>query len=170
MKKVTVFFAVFALLILMAVPAFAWTGASGKVIDNKTNGGWAHGGTVYAIGGNGIVGTWALDTTVGPTLGNWGGAYNGVATIDGETITIVFVLNAAPGSPYPAPGIADITYTEFAVPAERNIGNVLTGTGPTAVTLQNITADNNSTAISIGFVVLMLAGVTFVMFRRREVA
>ena len=41
---------------------------------------------------------------------------------------------------------------------------------PTAVSLQTVTADNNSTAVGIGFVVLMLAGATFVMFRRREVA
>jgi len=63
------------------------------------------------------------------------------------------------------------TVTDSASGGVIDVGDWETGRGPTAVSLQNVTADSNTTtAVGIGLVVMMLAGVTFVAVRRREVA
>jgi len=63
------------------------------------------------------------------------------------------------------------TVTDSASGGVIDVGDWETGRGPTAVSLQSITADNNATTTAgIGLVIMMLAGVTFVAVRRREVA
>lgn len=64
-----------------------------------------------------------------------------------------------------------VTVIDGATGAIFDVGDWETGRGPTAVSLQNVTAGNNTTtAAGIAFVVVMLAGVTFITMRRREVA
>ena len=181
MKKVTIFLAVIMLLALTVVSAFAFSGIQFLVVDDKTSQPWGTAsGQSYRIYVSGSVTGTLLDTTVlttpgDPTLDftcNYGAACPpGSSTIltapaSGETVSIYMILTGTNDNPttiidgFIQPSIDLGTYTI----------NRQSGTGPTAVTLQNVTADNNSTAVGIGFVVLMLAGVTFVMLRRREVA
>ena len=188
MKKVTVFFAVLMLLALTVVSVFATqTGMSGQLWDSKSPAGpWQGGAAVYAAECNsaGIM-TGAIYASQQVSAGAMAdGVFDmdwGVNTVPGAPAPITAPVNGdyvclyvdwegdTNGSvaSYQSDAVAVITF----VNGRMAFGNIHSGTGPTAVTLQNVTADSNTTtAVGIGFVVLMLAGVTFVTMRRREVA
>ena len=188
MKKVTVFFAVLMLLALTVVSAFALqTGVSGQLWDSKSPAAtWKGGASVYAAECD-AAGVMSGDIYASQQVAAGAmvdGVFDmawGVNTATGAPATIAAPVNGdyvclyvdwegdTNGSvaSFQSDAVAVITF----VNGRMSFGNIHSGTGPTAVTLQNVTADSNTTAaVGIGFVVLMLAGVTFVAMRRREVA
>ena len=172
MKKVTVFLAVVMLLALTVVSAFAYTSSiTGIAKDSDTGADWAWGGDVYVYECSDT--NTALNTPTAFTGANIDA--NFTEGISDRTLCVKITFKKENGDPVlnsdGSPVIKwQVIVDNAAAPAIADVGIVRTDSGPTAVTLQNVTADNNSTAVGIGFVVLMLAGVTFVMFRRREVA
>ena len=174
MKKATVFLAVVILLALMIMPTFAYSPVTGSVIDSITSQPWQYGGEIYISGSvsNLLAGPVPL-----PVNGNFSIP---ITAIPGETITVVIDFTCAatpancidPPGDYPPPGTNTVcSFTELAIPIPFGCGFIETGTGPTAVSLQDFgTSTSNLPLLGIGFVVVALAGITFVTIRRRQTA
>lgn len=158
------------LLALTVVSVFAnFTSVSGVVHDSKTNTAWEHGGSVKVFdcsdAGQVALGSGVAMIAVDGTFSITGLANPGAF----RPLCVEFVYAAGPGGT--PPSVIEFIADQSSDSGDHNMGTIHTDTGPTAVTLQNATADSNTTtAVGIGFVVLMLAGVTFVTTRRREVA
>ncbi|MCB8968472.1 MAG: hypothetical protein H6660_16440 [Ardenticatenaceae bacterium] len=66
------------------------------------------------------------------------------------------------------PGTYTRQFNQNAIPIAYNAGYIYTGTGPTAVTLQGIDGTSASLPIAAGAVLVLLAGVTMFVVRRRQ--
>jgi len=184
MKKFAVLLAVIVLLAAAVVPAFAHTGATGKVVDSKTGTGWDYGGDVYVLencvvdsNGNIISGTLVdgagPQTTLSTAAGSEGNYNYTWAALTNNTICVYIVLVDPPG-PYPAPPAitaGPLTNLTFITVSPLNFGNSATGTGPTAITLEGVsTGTQSSLPLAAGLAALLLVGVSFVAIRRRNAA
>lgn len=168
MKKFTfILVAVMMLLTAVAVtPAQAFSGVRGRVVDGEGNP-WTYGGTVTIYGDVGgsyqPVGTGTLNTT--------SGVFNIGYTSAPDLFTTVYILieyNAGPGG---EPGTTQIEFTELSSNNPYNAGDIDTGTGPTAITLQGINAAaTGAPAVLAGVTLMLLAGATVLVLRRRVVA
>ena len=166
MKKVTVFLTVTALLLIAVVSASAaWSGVTGKIFADDGSE-WQYGGSVDAYAS--VSGTYQAcgSDTFAAADSDYAITFS-CAPDNYTAIYLEFTFSAGPGGtpPVKTESLANLTSSTGVATVHTS-----TQTGPTAVSLQSVTTDNNSTAIGLGFVVLMLAGVTFVMFRRREAA
>lgn len=158
---------------LYASPAAAWNGVSGQAVDDEGNG-WTHGGDVYILNNTTgeIVGTGSLagDGSFSVAYGDDGitcGCVNGGNPNAGNSMSVFIIYNNG-GNGTPGTGQSD--YNEAPIPVNFNIGAVSTGTGPTAVTLSGIGADAPaSSALPYALAVIVLAGASYAMLRRREV-
>ncbi|MFQ5433937.1 MAG: hypothetical protein ACE5FD_03590, partial [Anaerolineae bacterium] len=110
MKKFGVLLLVIVLLAVVAVPAFAHTGVTGKVVDSKTGQGWTHGGDVYVIDnctvdGNGNItgGTLISGSPTPTTTLDGSGNYSYTWGATPINPVCVYIILADPPGPYPAP-------------------------------------------------------------------
>ncbi len=68
------------------------------------------------------------------------------------------------------PGTHTRQFTQNAIPIAFNAGYIYTGTGPTAVTLQGFDGGTTgSLPVMAGLAVVLLAGLTMFVVRRRQV-
>ena len=154
--------------LLVVTTAYAWTGVDGKAVDSKTGAGWAHGGTAYAVSSvDGMLGTYPLSTAAG-TEGEFSGAYTATP---GATITVYIVFSPGPNGT-PATN-SDCTFIDVAIPVHYGCGNILTGTGPTAITLADLTAESSAAnpwlpAILVVGALAVVSGGLVVVRRKRS--
>lgn len=184
MKKVSVLLAVVMLLVVMTVPTSAWDGVDFKVVDGDTLKPWGTvDGQTYRIiilynnvpqynqefttptdGPLEFSCAWGQDPCNGRAGAN---AFPATPTVN-DNVKVIIAFTGTNGNPTPVQETFDY-YGSFGL--NYSIDAKLAENGPTAVSLQNVAADSNTTtAAGIGLVVMILAGVTFVMVRRREVA
>jgi len=169
MKKLFVTSIVFSALLLLslaitAAPVAAYNGVTGQAVDANGDG-WTHGGTVtiYEAGNSTPVGTGSLSG-------------NGSFTIDYDpgnlptSFSEMYILinyNAGSGGD---PGSEQISYAEFPEDDYYHAGYIETGTSPTAVTLQGISATGTSSLpLLVAAGLMLLAVASFVFFRRSRV-
>jgi hypothetical protein len=185
-RKLLFALTVTGLVLIFAAPVIAAnTGITGKAVDGY-GGGWQHGGTVYIIRNcsyltlpNGKIiitggtqdGTAPLSTAAG-TEGDF--SYTFSASI-ADPVCIYVEFNKAPGSPYPAPAPAQAGpyYTQLPwVSGVLSVGNIGTGTGPTAVTLAGVAAEppNSWGSVMLAVVALVGVGSAVLLLRRRRTA
>jgi len=179
MKKYFALLTVIVLLAVTVIPAFAYSGVSGTAYDFYGNP-WQHGGTVYIIGTtvnggtNTLIGSTALSTspgTYGQFAFSWAGLLANDQPTDFTNVSIVIVFNNG-GLGTPPTQQYTNQFTQFTfIPGSYSLGNVDTGTGPTAITLDGITTGSQSSLPLIaGLTALALAGVSLVAIRRRNAA
>lgn len=166
-KGMFVLVALVMLLTAVAVtPAQAFTGVSGTVVDNN-NDPWTYGGTVTLYGEVGGVYQEVGSGNINTATGVFDVAY----TSDPDDFTEVLVLvefNAGPGG---QPGTTQLTFTEVPSTNRYNAGKISTNTGPTAITLQGVNAaETGSPALLAGVALLLLAGSSLLVLRRRVMA
>ena len=172
------------------VPAYAYTGVQGRVIDSKTKTAWQNGGDVWVINNStgDIEATGSLDPVTGAFSINWGddalgfGAVNADATPPqtGENIEFVIDFGCAfsltLGCPpvNGTPAMISFAFTQNGIPIQFNAGtNIETGTGPTALELVDFSVtpqSSNNTwlpfVLLIGSVALVSGAVTIIRKRR----
>ena len=199
MKNISRIFIIFGIVVLaliaLAAPLFAYTGATGMVIDSKFGQGWEHGADVYIEiitnpNNPRLISTCELLQPPDPDTGDFDCAYNSndlnhsafIANTfpdDGDTVrvTIDFTCeesgNCTFGNTEGTPATLQFTYVESTnLNFRNNLGYILTGTGPTAVELADINLTSESLNWSIVGLVGLLAIVTvtmYVIIRRRHV-
>ena len=183
MKKLTIGLSLFVLLLLTAVPTFAYGGVNVRVFDSLDQNAWQYGGDVFLISDlDGIVGTGELDgigeVVITHGAGSLCGAVGGCnAVTNGAIVTIVIdfecqtsgnVCNPPEGIPATS---GDTTYTQNVLPFNFT-ANVNTGTGPTAVTLNTTGAQAGTSMMLLAgsLLVLLLGTATVLVVRRRQQA
>lgn len=189
-KKLSVFLAL-VLALVMVVPAFAQSGVSGRLYDGESGDGdpdqpWQHGANIYILNcdssgnilGTAVYGSIQLDGTETPTgefsSPDWTADDLGVKNSDpaaGDYVCLYVVWNSSGVIPAPAPTVtAPQPYLSF-VTGQMSFGNIQSGTGPTAVSLQSFSTEGGVNAMLPAAVgLLLLAGASFVIIRRRQQA
>jgi hypothetical protein len=174
------------------VPAYAYTGVQGRVIDSKTKTAWQNGGDIWVINNStgDIEATGKLDSAGAFSI-NWGddalnygmvGTVNADSTppLTGENVEFVIDFGCAfsltPGCPpvNGTPAMISFAFTQNGIPIRFNAGtNIETGTGPTALELVDFSVtpqSSNNTwlpfVLLIGSVALVSGAVTVIRKRR----
>jgi len=169
MKKWFVTSIVFSTVLLLslaitAAPVAAYNGVTGQAVDANGDG-WTHSGTVtiYEAGNSTPVGTGSLSGNGSFTID-----YDpGNLPVNFSEMYILINYNAGSGGD---PGSEQISFTEFPEDDYYNAGYIETGTGPTAVTLQGISATGTSgLPLVVAAGLMLLAVASFVFFRRSHV-
>ena len=180
MRKKLLFALVTALLatLIVATPAFAFSGIQFTVYDAVTLQPWAQSYQIY-VWGSDSGGRTLMNTGViaAPPPLNYTCAYGGACAgttlgtpVAGETVIVYIVLMGSVGNPstiiksyqQPPPGINLGTY----------VINENSGTGPNAVTLTGANAESPSQWLLAALAAVALVGVggAVLLFRRRRVA
>jgi hypothetical protein len=184
-KKMLFAIVVIGLVLIFATPAIADnTGITGKAVDGYGNG-WQHGGTVYiiedctyieqgggiVITGGSLLGTTNLVTGSGTDAGDFFYDFDGASITDPVCVHIVF---NDPGPEYPPPQDAQDGpfYTQLPwVSGVLSVGNISTGTGPTAVTLANAAVESPNVWLpALSAIGLVSVGGVVLLLRRRRIA
>jgi len=174
-------------LIFQASPAYAYTRATGTVIDGKTKSPWAYGGEVYLVNNSVgcILGTAYLtaggvfsitylttnDLGTIPLCAGLPSAGHAIGVVIDFTCTVSGDCNGLRPPGVNAPGTnTSCNYTELALPIPFSCGFIETGTGPTAVSLQSVgLSSNQATATAVMLLTLLLmAGSSLTILRRRR--
>lgn len=177
MKKLAIIVCVLVLSLLVATPALAYDGVSGATFDGLNKDSWQYGGTVYFVGTTGGVGGQLLgSTTLSETAGSYGEFSFDWTTPpasvpdDGTDVTVVIVFNdGGNGTPQTQQYTAQVTQFSF-IPGMYSMGNVETGTGPTAITLGNVAVSSSGGVLPIALMMasLLVVGLTVVVVRKRN--
>lgn len=153
--------------LIVATPAFAWTGVSGVCIDDLTLQGWASGGVVEVYGSSsGLIASGPLSMAAGHE-----GEFNVTWTPETADTTLYIVIKYNTG-PQGTPG----TYIEDIpnIPGAGNyyMGYIKTDSGPNAVTLADVNAQSPSQWLlaALAAVALVGVGTAVLLFRKRQVA
>jgi hypothetical protein len=187
-KKMLFAIVVIGLVLVFAAPAIAAnTGITGKAVDGYGNG-WQHGGTVYIIenctyltqpdgsiiitGGN-LYATTTLTTGSGTDAGDFSYTFSDPPNQPTDPVCVHIVFND-PGLEYPPPQDAQDGpfYTQLPwVSGVLSVGNISTGTGPTAVTLADAAVESPSVWLpALAAVGLVSVGGVMLLLRRRRIA
>lgn len=172
-RKFLVMLATVFALALTAQATFAWTGVTGQAFDDQGQG-WTHGGDVYilnnATGDIEGTGTLAGDGSFSITYGTDGltcGCVNLDATAPtaGSSMSVFIIYN---NGGLGTPGTGQANYSEAPIPTAFNL-QVNTGTGPTAINLQSVSTNAGvAMPLAVGVALLLLAGASIVILRRRS--
>ncbi len=176
--------ALFAILMMMATTAFAFSSATGSVIDSKDKQPWRYGGEVwvYDTASGDICGTTILDANgqfsvrLNGTQNdlNAGTLHDCTNGYNGNTLEILIDFNCGMGvgtcnPPNGYPGTNSTQFTQNTIPVAYNAGYIETGTGPTAILLDNFSAQSSvQWPLIAGVALLALAGGGFAVARRKE--
>ena len=148
---------------VMVMPAFAWDGVEGTVIDSMTRQPWKHGGTVKVLDSS----YQSCGTTTISTGGSYSLPFACPAPLEaGSTYYMVVNFNAGPNGK-PASILQQFTQgTESGM----RIANFETGTGPLAVTLSEVGTNNASNSMfQVTLLMLtMLSGVSLMTLKRHQ--
>lgn len=174
MKKITVALtiALVALLLLATMTLAYYSNVIGELRNSKDNALWTHGADVEVFNCS------SMTTIATQTVGSSGTFDIDISSISSDTpLCIEVTFHAGPaGTPGNA---AKGTFVDRAnsgtPPADPtlNTGVYLTGTGPNAVTLTNITARSANTWLPVGLVVgfsVLALGALFVLRKRRALS
>lgn len=180
MKKVTIFLTVTTVLLATAVSAFAFSGIQFLVTDNKTSMPWgtAPGQSyrIYIVGSSSgtLLDTGTLTTPADPVLDftcSYGAACPaGAATTlftpaSDETVTVYMVLTGTSNNP----STITESYTQPPIDLGTFTINRQSGTGPTAITMNDFGSSSNGVNFAaVGILALLLVGSTFIVLRRRN--
>ncbi len=176
-----------AILMMVAVTAFAFSSVQGSVIDSKNSAPWTHGGEVwvYDTGTGDICGTGTLDATghfsisldgSQDTLGAGGGSRLPDCTTghNNHTLEILIDFTCAMGvgtcdAPNGTPATNSKQFTQNGIPVPYNAGYISTGTGPTAIRLDAFSAQSGMqwNLVAAGGLLVLAAG-GFAIARRKQ--
>lgn len=184
-KKLMILVMVMGLSIFFTTSVLAFDGVKGSVIDSKDKEPWSHGGDVYVLTNGSIAATGQLSSTGTFTL-TYGTDILGQCTSppgcttpgNGDTIEIYIDFECTvsgdscnPPEGYPSTN-NDCTYSEQGLPFTYNCGYIETGTGPTAIVLNNLTARSVGVnpwvvfALAVGAIAFVGGG--YIFLRRKE--
>ncbi len=194
MKKHAILIAVIMLLIVV-LPAYAHTGVSGRLFDGLPGDGdsdlpWTNGANIYAINcdaSGAIIGDEIYATIVVPGEGDAGydpanaGRFadpwltddlllGGLTSPDGTDYVCLYVQWGAGSVNTPPDTLTAPIRNLLFINSNMSFGNIQSGTGPTAIQLQQIDVTTTNTFLPIGMSLLLLAGISFVLVHRRRQA
>jgi LPXTG-motif cell wall-anchored protein len=161
----------FALALIVVAPSMAYYNTvSGELRDSKTGALWEYGGNVevFHCSDLSVIATDSVDSA--PTAG-YGTFSIDISSISADTplcIEVDFTAgpNGDPGNASKGP-YADRSDDT----GDLDTGVYFTGTGPTAINLQSFNTEGGANAMLPAVVgLLLLAGVSFVIIRRRQQA
>jgi hypothetical protein len=185
-KKLLLPLAALLVWVLLATPAFAYSGIVGNVIDSETAAPWSFGADIYVVGSSsGLIASDHLGANgsfnIAYLTDNLGVCPSSVCNtpLPGERVTVYLDftcgqsadcngLGPAPSGP---PGTAFKTYTEqSALNFRFGLGYVQTGTSPNAVSLASFGAQANHTWWAAGLAALALVALAAAVTLRRHPA
>lgn len=165
-KLIIITISLFAVL-LIATPAFAYYSAvKGELRNSLDNALWTHGATVEIFDCT----TFATITTqTVDASGTFNIPINPASST--RTLCIEVDFTPAPGGGDPGNAAKGPYLDRASSTGTLDTGVYFTGTGPTAITLQQADAGNVSSALPlVGLALLLLGGVTYVVLRRKAIA
>lgn len=166
MKKLVVILVALMFSLVLATPVFAYGQVTGTCIDNVTLQGWQHGGSVEVIG-------WPSYETYGADFLASDGSFS-IPLSDPDPVPdpadafLIITINYFPG-PNGQPPQGQVIRLNVAGSATLDLGGIMTGAGPTAITLTDVSASAANPWLPVGLtaVALAFAAVALVIHRKR---